>query len=61
MECSVGAGILCVVAFLGVQALLTWMENAPTKHLAILLATLATLVGAWICYRIIGDHYRDYP
>ena len=59
-KASMGQGILCVVGFLGLQAFINWMEVAPSKHLAVVGAVAATLLGAWICYRVIGDHYRNH-
>ena len=54
MDCSVAEGCLCVVGFLGLQALFNWMDAAPIDDLLVAAAMLGLLFATWVAYRITG-------
>lgn len=49
---SQGQSVLCVVGILGLQALMTWLDNAPFDDLLVALGMLGLLLAAWVAYRI---------
>ena len=52
MDCSVAEGCLCVVGFLGLQALFNWMDSAATKDLFVAGVIIMATFAAWAAYRI---------
>lgn len=53
MDCSIGEGILCVLAFLGAQAGLNWMEQASNRDLpwALVFAALIGIIALLLILR----------
>ena len=49
---SVGQSVLCVVGFLGLQALFNWMDSAATKDLFVAGVIIMATFAAWAAYRI---------
>ena len=58
MDCSLGEGCLCVVGFLGLQALFNWMDSAATKDLFVAFVIIMATFAAWAAYRIIRRKAR---
>lgn len=47
--------VLCVVIILSIQALLMWLDNAPTEDLRfVLIAIPLTAIACWAARRING-------
>ena len=58
MDCSVAEGCRCVVGFLSLQALFTWMDSAATKDLFVAFVIIMAAFAAWAAYRIIRRKAR---
>ena len=52
MDCSVAEGCLCVVGFLSLHALFSWMDQALIDDLLVAAAMLGLLFVAWVAHRI---------
>ena len=52
MDCSVAEGCLCVVGFLSLHALFSWMDQALIDDLLVAAAMMGLLFAAWVAYQL---------